>query len=199
VDVIAERLGPIAVWSDYHRDRGNRLLAARPGVPAPLVDISSPFPVIFGPALAVDPRGGALALWSDNDAGRVIAASYDDPAARSPAVTGLRVSPSGFRARARVIFDLDVAAYVGLAIDRVSAGRRVGGRCVKPNRRANRGKASCIRYVRMRLFTAPLPAGHTGLRLDRAGMAPGVYRLTATPTANGVAGLRARARFRILR
>jgi hypothetical protein len=69
-------------------------------------------------------------------------------------------------------------------VQRVLAGRTVGGRCVRPTP-ANRGKPSCKRYRTLRgRFEHPGAAGLNRFRfsgrLARRELRPGSYRLVAT-------------------
>jgi hypothetical protein len=113
----------------------------------------------------------------------------------------LRLSPLAFRARTWVRYALSEAAAVRFTVRRATAGRRVGGRCVKRTRR-NRGRRACVRYVTLtrRGFRHSGQAGANRVRLRGRGLAPGRYRLVAT--AVDPAGNRSRpssAGFRILR
>jgi hypothetical protein len=60
----------------------------------------------------------------------------------------------------------------------------------------------CKRYETLGRFTHADHAGHDSLRfsgvLAGSKLAPGRYRLAATPTANGITGNTIKARFRIL-
>jgi hypothetical protein len=102
-----------------------------------------------------------------------------------------------------VSYSLDIAAGVRFTVERAQGGRRVGGRCVKATTR-NRTRTRCTRYVRVRRsFKRTRQAGadrfrFTGRLAGRA-LAPGRYRLVATPTANSKVGGPGRASFRIVR
>jgi PKD repeat protein len=134
------------------------------------------------------------------------------------AVTGLRLTPTAFRAArrggavasarrrrvpigTRIAFQLDAAGTVRFATRRLAPGRLVGGRCVKPTRR-NRSARACTRTGAPRSFTRASTAGANSFRFTgRVGgraLAPGRYRLVATPTVGGLPGISARATFRIL-
>jgi len=134
-----------------------------------------------------------------------------------PVVTGLRVSLSAFRAArsgptiaapslraaARVSYTLDAPASVRLTVQRAARGRKAGGRCL-PRAAGDRGGPACTLFVAVRgSFTRVRPAGadrftFTGRIAGRA-LAPGRYRIVATPSAGGRSGRPARARFRIVR
>jgi hypothetical protein len=139
------------------------------------------------------------------------------PPPPAPVISGLRVSPSTFRAassgpsvgsasstrRGRVTYSLNIAARVRFTVERSTRGRRVGGRCLEATR-ARRSRPSCTRWVRVRgSFSRDRAAGadsfnFTG-RMDGRRLSPASYRLVATPTAGAVTGAAASARFRISR
>jgi hypothetical protein len=153
------------------------------------------------------------ALGNASSASRTIAIA---PAPR-PRLSRLRLSPAVFRAArsgpsvkaagarvgTRVGYSLDIASSVRFTVERARGGRRVGGRCVRPTRR-NRTRTRCTRYVTVRgSFKRGRRAGadrfrFTG-RLAGGALAPGRYRLVATPTANSKVGRPGRASFRIVR
>lgn len=137
------------------------------------------------------------------------------PAATMPrvAVSGLKISPSSFRpARsgssvragssrgATVSYRLNIAGVVRFSVERKTTGRRVGGRCVATTS-SNRGRASCVRYVRLSgSFSRTRKAGSdrfrfTG-RLSGRALRASSYRLVASPRANGQRGVTKRAAFR---
>jgi hypothetical protein len=136
------------------------------------------------------------------------------PAADSaaPRLTGLSAKPRSFRTRRRagvaagttVRFTLSEAATVRLGVERATAGRRVGGGCVRQTR-ANRSRRACVRYVVVRgVLTRKLAAGAARVRFDgRLGgkrLATGRYRLVLVGTdAAGNASLARRTAVRILR
>lgn len=143
------------------------------------------------------------------------AAAPPAPAVR-PAIAGLRLSPSTFRAApsgsiirarsvrtaTRVRYELNVPATVRVTAERSGHGRRVGGRCVKRSA-GDRGGRVCTRYVAVPgSVMRSRPAGADDFRFDGrfAGRAlrPGRYRLVATPSADGRTGRPARARFRVV-
>ncbi len=130
------------------------------------------------------------------------------------AITTLRVRPSRFRAARRgssigsrgvaaVSYTLTGAARVRFSVERLVAGRRRAGRC-RPAKTAPRGKR-CVRQVTVRGgFTHTGTAGantfrFTG-RLARKRLAPGSYRLIATPVSSaGGLGTPRRTSFAIRR
>jgi len=83
-----------------------------------------------------------------------------------------------------------------------AAGRRQGKRCRKPSARNRRGR-KCRRLVALGKFTHRDKAGRDKLhftgRVHRHKLAPGKYRLRATPRAHGKSGKSLTARFRIVR
>jgi hypothetical protein len=131
------------------------------------------------------------------------------------AVTGLKVSPSMFRAarsgasvttsairnrvRTRVSYTLSDAASVRFAVERSSVGRRVDGRCVRSTR-SNASRTRCTRYVRVSgSFARTRGAGTDRFtfsgRMGGRALKPGRYRLLVTPGA----GRTARATFRVIK
>jgi pimeloyl-ACP methyl ester carboxylesterase len=134
----------------------------------------------------------------------------------TPAIAGLRLSPSTFRASpsgvivraastrtaTRVSYTLNVPASVRLTVERSGHGRTAGGRCVKRSA-GNRGGRACTRFVAVRgslLRTRPAGADDFTFdgRLAGRALPAGRYRLVATPSADGRTGRPARARFRIV-
>jgi hypothetical protein len=150
-------------------------------------------------------------------AGTVPDAPDARPTARAPRITGLRLSPTTLRAArsgasvkrglgrtgTRVSYRLDMDANVWFMVQRISAGRRIGRRCVKQSSR-NRRRRSCIRHVAVRgSFTRRRLAGadsfiFSARMADRA-LKVGRYRLVATASASGRKGSPARRQFRISR
>ena len=91
-----------------------------------------------------------------------------------------------------VRFTLSVAATVTFAIERALPGRLTRGRCTAPTR-SDRRHRPCTRQV-MPLGTTVINRGvganaftFTG-KVDGRSLLPGSYRLSATPTADGIAG-----------
>jgi hypothetical protein len=137
-------------------------------------------------------------------------------ASPTPQIRGLKLKPSWFRsarsgasiARKRrraaigttVTYRLSADATVVFKVERAKQGRKRGGKCVKPRGRA-RGKR-CLRYVGVRgSFKLAARAGvnrfkFTG-RLRNHRLAPGRYRLVATPRAASSIGKGAATGFRI--
>jgi hypothetical protein len=110
----------------------------------------------------------------------------------------LKLKPRAFRARTKVTFRLTRAATVRFTVHRVRAGRRAGGRCVKP-RKSNRHAKRCTRYVRVKgSFSRRGRAGKNSFRfkgrVKGRKLRRGRYRLTGKAPAN-----RKRVRFRIVR
>jgi FG-GAP-like repeat/Abnormal spindle-like microcephaly-assoc'd, ASPM-SPD-2-Hydin len=132
-----------------------------------------------------------------------------------PVASQLRIAPSAFPAADRgpsaglarktgtaVSYRLSLASTVGFAVERPTAGRKQGRRCVAPTRR-NRPAHRCTRYVRMPgSFRLAGRSGanrfHFSGRVRGRKLSPGSYRLVATPRT-GIAGRPVRAGFRILR
>jgi hypothetical protein len=145
-------------------------------------------------------------------------AGSDAPRKRQAvALTGLRLTPSAFRAAssgpsvkaaaartgARVSYMLNVAATVRATVQRATRGRRVGKRCRKASR-ANRTRKSCMRFVHVPgSFVRTRAAGadrftFTG-RIAGTALSPGRYRLLLAPTADARTGVTKRASFRIVK
>jgi hypothetical protein len=88
-------------------------------------------------------------------------------------------------------------------VRRARTGRRVGRRCVAPNR-TNRRARRCTRLVAVRgRFTRSAAAGRNRFRftgrIRGRRLLPGRYRLHATPKNNGGGGATKSAGFRIVR
>ncbi len=132
----------------------------------------------------------------------------------SPALRRLRLHPRSFRAAPRggsiaartgtaVSYRDSQAATTRFTVDRALPGRRRGHRCGRPSARNRHGKA-CVRYVRVRgSFSHHDKAGanrfHFTGRVRRRKLAPGNYRLDATPLSGAQKGRTVRARFRVIR
>jgi CSLREA domain-containing protein len=129
----------------------------------------------------------------------------------APRLSALKISPKRFRAKkfratkpgTRVTFTLDRAASVRFTVVRQLKGRRSGNRCVAP-RPGNRGRKSCTRTVTVRgSFTRAGSAGASSFRflgrLANRRLAPGRYRLRATPSADGASGATGSAGFTVRR
>ena len=190
-------------------------------IPPPVTLSRAGEKVRYSPEVGIDGSGRAIAVWlSARDGGSVQARVYEDAPLPvrpiAPGVSGLRVSPAAFRAArsgpattppragrgTRVSYALNVAASLRFGVERASSGRRAGGRCAVA-RSANRGRPRCTRYVRgAGRFARDRAAGRdrftfTGRVAGRT-LAPGRYRLVVVPTAAGLDGATARARFSIL-
>jgi pimeloyl-ACP methyl ester carboxylesterase len=165
----------------------------------------------------IDSSHAALVSHPDAVTNLILAAASTAGAPPPPAVAGLRLSPSTFRAArsgptvkaasvrtaTRVSYTLNVPASVRLTVQRPGPGRRVGGNCLKQTTSNRRGRA-CTRLVAVRgSFTRTRPAGADRFtftaRIAGRALHPGRYRLVATPSANGRTGRPAHAHFRIVR
>jgi streptogramin lyase len=141
----------------------------------------------------------------------------------APVVSGLAVTPKRFRvakgaspaarkrdarrgqapAGTRIAFVLSEAATVRLSFERKAAGRKRGGRCVKPTR-ALRGAKRCTRWVaagapiRRDLAAGKRSVAFSG-RVGRRALRVGSYRVTAVATdSGGLASAPRRARFKVV-
>jgi hypothetical protein len=131
----------------------------------------------------------------------------------TPAIGKLKLSPTTFRAAAKgasiarkapvgtnVSYVLSTAAKVAFKVERAQAGRKRGGKCKRAGKGA-KGK-KCTRYAPLSGgFSASGKTGANKLkfrgRITNRKLAPGRYRLVATPSASGKKGAPARAGFRI--
>lgn len=116
------------------------------------------------------------------------------PPTRAPALSGLSLSPSRFRAATSgpstaksrgttVKYTLSKAAKVRFGVERSARGRRVGGKCVTATR-SNAGRKACRRYVPLKgSFTQQGRTGRNTFRFTgRLGghtLKPKTYRLRA--------------------
>jgi len=148
---------------------------------------------------AVRANGNYNDSYVDNVALTLKTAAPNPPPA--PLLSGLAISPSTFRAAAsgptasakknkkkppigtKISYTDSQAATATLTIMRRSAGRSVGGKCVRPSK-SNAKKKACTRYVKAGAFKHKDAAGSNSLRFSgRLGghrLAPGGYRLAVT-------------------
>jgi hypothetical protein len=138
---------------------------------------------------------------------RVLPGASVRPSARR--LRALSITPRAFRAAApaartkrktgaTIGFRLASPGRVTFRVKRRASGRMRDGRCEAPAR-SNRGRARCARWVRLRgRFSSAGGAGRNRVRFSgRLGgrtLAPGRYRLVATPAG----GAAARTSFRII-
>jgi hypothetical protein len=130
------------------------------------------------------------------------------------ALSKLRLSPSRFRAAptggsisrkpktgTSVTYTVSDAGKTTFRVLKAAAGRRAGKKCRKPSARNRRGR-KCTRFVSLGKFSHKDKAGKNKLhftgRVHRHKLAPGKYRLRATPRANGVNGKSRTARFKVV-
>lgn len=102
---------------------------------------------------------------------------------------------------ATVSYHDTLAARTVFTVDQALPGRTSGRRCTKPSRRNRHGR-KCTRFAPLRGSFAHRDAAgrnrfHLTGRLDGKALKPGVYRLDATPTADGETGSTASVRFRV--
>ena len=138
--------------------------------------------------------------------------STGPPRAGAPAIGKLKLSPTAFRAApsggsiakrppigTSVSYVLSKAAKVAFKVERPKPGHRRGRKCAAGKRAKGR---RCTRYVALSGgFSDAGEAGTNKLvfrgRLASRKLAPGSYRLVATPRAAGKKGKPAQALFRI--
>ncbi|HZB74585.1 MAG TPA: hypothetical protein VE526_00070 [Solirubrobacteraceae bacterium] len=97
-------------------------------------------------------------------------------------------------------FVLSAPATVTIRIERARAGRRKGGKCVKPRKGLTR---RCTRFTRVHRLTRTLPAGaarvaYTG-RVGKRKLAPGRHRATLRAVNADGRSAAVRLRFRVVR
>jgi hypothetical protein len=126
----------------------------------------------------------------------------------------LRLSPSRFRAApnggsvarklktgTNITYTVSSSSKTTFRVLKPAAGRRAGKKCRKPSSR-NRGGRKCTRFVSLGKFSHKDKAGknkvHFTGRVHRHKLAPGKYRLRATPRAGGVNGKPRTARFKVV-
>jgi hypothetical protein len=113
-------------------------------------------------------------------------------APKAPVLSSLKASPQRTRVgqAATISYRLDRVATVAFTLRRALAGRRSGNRCVAPRRRNLRAR-HCTRYsgvVSSVTVVGGAGANSFSLSALRLGSATGGYRLTATPTVDGLRG-----------
>lgn len=102
---------------------------------------------------------------------------------------------------ATVSYNDTLAAQTVFTVEEALPGRTSGASCAKPSKRNKHGR-KCTRFVPLRgSFTHKDSAGNNSFhltgRLNGKALKPGIYRLDATPTANGETGSTASVRFRV--
>ena len=126
------------------------------------------------------------------------------PSTFAAALRGPSIAQSRVPVGTRLSYRLSEVAPVTFTVQRQAAGRRVGGRCVRPTR-ANRRRPRCTRYVRVRGgFVHRGRAGANSFkftgRLAGRRLSPARYRLVGiAEDAAGNISAPARASFRIER
>lgn len=162
----------------------------------PYFDLQSPLSSaeLYAPPQPPQPMPRAAVRFLRIVPGALLPARSGPSAERAPARRRVRTG-------ARVSYTLNVAASVRFTVERLVPGRLVGRRCV-PERKRNHNHRRCTSYIRVRgSFTMPGKAGRerfqfTG-RLNGRRLAPGRYRLIATPTADRRRGTPVHAAFRV--
>jgi CSLREA domain-containing protein len=131
-----------------------------------------------------------------------------------PKLSRLRLSPSTFAAAGsggstaakrktgtNITYTDSQASKTGFKVLRPAAGRRQGKSCRRPSARNRHGRA-CTRFVVVGSFSHKDKSGrnkvHFTGRVHRHKLAPGKYRMRATPRAHGVTGKPATRAFKII-
>ena len=126
-----------------------------------------------------------------------------DMTAVTPVFTNLRIEPSRFRASkgATIRYSDNVPATTTFTILALRPGIMRHGRCTKPARKRH-GKR-CVRRVRVARFVHGDQAGANSValptRIRGRRLAPGRYRLQASPAFAGLTGQTATVAFKVLR
>ena len=124
-------------------------------------------------------------------------------AVQPPAITRARLSPRRFRAAkgTTITYTDSRAATTTLAVARVTTGHRAGRRCRAG--RPRHGQRSCTRLVARGAFIHQDAGGAVRVRfrgrVGRRRLAPGRYRLSLTPRADGRTGRTVVLAFTVLR
>ncbi|HTX31172.1 MAG TPA: choice-of-anchor Q domain-containing protein [Solirubrobacteraceae bacterium] len=111
------------------------------------------------------------------------------PGSGRPTIAKLKITPKRFSRKhgATISYTLSESATTTFKVLRPRPGRTRGRTCAKPSR-ANRHGKRCTRWVAVgRSFTHAAAAGTVRFMLSAA-LAPGSYRLQATPHAGGLSG-----------
>lgn len=208
--------GPVGDFADpsWSPDGGSLAWAEGDGVWTAAVTIST----CDTPGAALRIPGASDPDWGPanvNPAPRTEPGTLPGTDLSRPQLSGLRLGSRRFRAAprggsiaaavgTRVSYTLSEPATTTFTVERARLGRKVGRRCVAPNRR-NRRARRCTRYSRVRgSFSHQGSAGANSFRFTGSvglrALRPGQYRLVAV--AMDAAGNRskpARTNFRIVR
>jgi hypothetical protein len=179
--------------------------------------------------LAVDQRGVTRPQGARCDIGAYELVQLPAPPAGSapgkpppipapvPALSGLRITPSSFRAArsgptiaaahntpkggAKITYSDTLPATTSFAILRSTAGVRSGGKCVAPRHGRHYKRGRCTRLISVTTFSHLDRAGANSLRFSGRvhgrKLARGQYTLRATPVLSGRVGLSVSTRFKI--
>jgi hypothetical protein len=121
-----------------------------------------------------------------------------------PVISNLTLTPAAFVAKkgTRVSYDDSSAATTTFTVQRPTAGRRKGGKCVQSRKRPPKSRR-CTRYVKLGSFKHADTAGRNSFRFKgRVGgrkLKPGAYRLRAVARNSAGAGKAVTKRFRVKR
>jgi hypothetical protein len=185
-----------------------RLRGGRFSAPVDLADDG-----LSQPQVAMGGAGDAVAVWLRSDGGTQVQASAT---VALPAIRRLRVSPTVFAAAERggaiarrrgtsttISYTHAQPWTTAFTVFRPAPGVKRRGRCVAPPRRGrpNRG-TRCTRYLVVGRFSHTDRAGRSRFRFTgrvrSRKLAPGRYRLQATPLLRGPAEPVATAGFRVI-
>ena len=144
-------------WGDETQDACKGTAGTAGGCPPPL-------------GTSVTPPGSGTSDPASQDSVEPSLASDDG---RPPQITALQLSAT------RVRFRISERATVSLAVQRVTPGRSVLGRCVKPTR-ANSRARRCLRLVSVLSGATDVLPGLNTARIRR--LAPGRYRVRLIST-----------------
>lgn len=151
--------------------------------------------------------GPGNTLWvSLNQASKIARVSgVEPPAALTPTISGLKLTPSAFKVGKRatpvtvaakrkyktgttISFNLSIAANVELVFNQILRGKRKGKKCVRPTRSLKRAK-NCRRYRSVGKLNRAGVAGANKFkfsgRIGKRALKPGAYQLVVRATAPG--------------
>lgn len=165
-------------------------------------------------ALAVDAAGASLFAAGTDALGQFAIAPAGQPRPK-PVISRARIVPAAFRAATSgpgltakqgptggtISYRDSQASTVRLDVAALLPGRRSGSRCTPG--RPRKGETACVRVRFIGSLSHRDRAGENRLyfsgRVRSRQLAPGLYRLSITPSAGGRTGVTLRLRFRVVR